>query len=1677
MPRSRSEPSSQIETSESSKIALWRPPARADRRWRALGLAFSATGISLALFLLTLFLPFTFPEVKVVIFGPAELAESVKANAGAIDLELIRAAANCQLVSSWCAKFDARADLAHTVLGLDSQNLSAVSRAFERILTPRSALVFYASGTLQYSPQGSILCDSAQDARIGRGVSIQRLLESLRQARCERVLAIVDALPASDLGLGKEHHELLLAQCRDDLQRELAAYTTKSITIMLGTPSFATTVVESRAVSTLPQNQVSQNSPKAACQKSSLASSLANVINQLAETRYSPNNNTIDLELVKDTIVRTFPGSVHLVSSPVPPNERSTTRLRNVRQMFVQYSPSLPRRGAIVNANESSPSRASTSDVSKSEMKTDTNGLMPMDQPSTEEFIRQASAPELLDYCYRLRDRWQGGSLLSNSSQPPLVRPERSILELAALSSIDANLEQARELVRLVGAERSRQHLRGLASNMTRVDRMEELPSTAPDWASQLAQSRRSILSVDLDLDSLVLVTQLRSQFGLVSSGDHAELAKDASSPDQLLAQILRLSEDNASPEDAQAWLKAQQSAKPIWREVDWVAQSLAFPEIPWRTRQQFLLCQLLAAQVHSQPSTSQQSEVISEADSAKLAADRLIDDLCDKNWNENADRLFGTANQLYTSELQRLQLVRQYRELRNQILFNLRDWSLVLRPAESLNPLDDPICRCLNQLAQAQSVVREYRSSIGELRSALEKLRAVVQPWRESIDSVATNGDINSLFTINAAELLHSRLLKREQREQLAQTFRVDAESGGAPSSEQNFHNRLWMRIVRQRELLRLTRIYNQQLELGVDDQRLNSAIANCLAKFDSQYSNGELSQQLQQIEDQVQSFVAELVTSAVKHECALHDLEYLGALHVAIYGNCEPLAQHLRTAAITALGKMCHQQHSRIERWLANSSKAEELSLRNQAQQFSRLGQFAGQELELPENMLTINVSDSASLTDLSPTVIPIQVRNNSDQDKLVTFGVHTDAKSCDCRWHAALVDGDARFAKRISAGGVAEAHLSIAARVDSPGVQSVIVQVGTEQEQRRRVIRLQSTPPPFIRLRLANAFETEPSSAEIAALSPAMLAPNRPNPLHVYWENLQEVEQNCSVRILAASNTSSGVPHGSLNATIAARWLASQVHSELAKFPNAILLAPHQTQLWQTPPLALAPGAPESNFGALVFEITNDLTKQVQFQRWIPQIQRPTRYVVCRARWESAQQCLVLSAKLDTQAVPIADLVNITATVVQLGREQTIAKAELDLHTGKPEGKIQLPLVESRLPWQLRVSVDGWPNTYIYSAPDDPLDCELKIDRQYADIRVRAVTDQSGKTIHATAGPAVNAELEVIASDGTFDPSTDRIEVGIDLNQDRLLAAEPTETIRKALDVEAIWSGINEAGQLLIRTRVALPRVKLPIARDLNMRTSILAGLYRGSQIQWSPSAGIVVDHQPPRLRSAYVAGGEISSLGVPVPVRIEVLDDELSEIASVEGTWSPSGQLEMAAPPIAQGSRMDDGKWRLGLPTDGLSSGRILALFRATDQAGNTSKIFPLFVETGTAEEIAAIANSKTTTVSGKVSFMRAPTTGIKVTLNPDSEVSDVSQAASRHTDKTKLVSRRPARVTVTNDRGEFRFDDVTSGKYTITVRGIARGTTFVRSVAAEIMASQPQTPVIVRLEQPPTASSQ
>ena len=205
-----------------------------------------------------------------------------------------------------------------------------------------------------------------------------------------------------------------------------------------------------------------------------------------------------------------------------------------------------------------------------------------------------------------------------------------------------------------------------------------------------------------------------------------------------------------------------------------------------------------------------------------------------------------------------------------------------------------------------------------------------------------------------------------------------------------------------------------------------------------------------------------------------------------------------------------------------------------------------------------------------------------------------------------------------------------------------------------------------------------------------------------------------------------------------------------------------------------------------------------------------------------------------------------------------------------------------------------------------------------------------------------------------------------------------------------------------------------------------------------------------------------------LGAAIVANVTVDDAGLSGAAAVRAGWAVAGQQEFTAnvKPVP-GQMLNDGRWSIVVPTDGLASGVHQMLIQPTDAAGNPGHVKAVSIAVRSEAELIAIEQSKSTAVSGKIAYVKRPVPGLNLALKkqPDEKPGEPAIKDGEGAPETTKSSLQVQ----TKDDGTFVFPAVTAGQYELSIDGMYRGMRHHKIIRVAVKPPQPSTLPTIRID--------
>lgn len=438
-----------------------------------------------------------------------------------------------------------------------------------------------------------------------------------------------------------------------------------------------------------------------------------------------------------------------------------------------------------------------------------------------------------------------------------------------------------------------------------------------------------------------------------------------------------------------------------------------------------------------------------------------------------------------------------------------------------------------------------------------------------------------------------------------------------------------------------------------------------------------------------------------------------------------------------------------------------------------------------------------------------------------------------------------------------------------------------------------------------------------------------------------------------------------------------------------------------------------------------------------------QRPRRFLQVRVAYDEPRSLVTIRIRpKDANWLP-AEPVAVRCSLV--GETQPQATLSGLLKRGEDELVLTGTVAGKSDNATLHIDVDDFPRAFIFRfRPDRTLATvpELLTRRS-----LQIVSPESGK-VYGKSDSQIPVTFRVDAPVGSFVDGGDEVEVGIDVNRDRLLKNEPALQFPSDRQTTVTLENVADDGALEIKTAISDFTVTLPTRGLPSRRVDLLGRLQVAGDSSWSNFVPIVFDTSSPGLapvRLARIVAGQAATFAVQAD------DSKLSGIQRIElfidekrtGKF-PMGEGIVAAEATGKGD------WLATLKTEEMQPGNYPVLVRAVDTAGNVSETQTTrLVILSKAQAVAAKA-AKANRVEGVLTFDKDPVPGAVMTLQPAAPAGKKPPAGAAAPAKIAPVK--------TDAAGKFAFPKVPPGKYTLTAykRALANKNRR-RSIAIEVAA--------------------
>jgi hypothetical protein len=360
---------------------------------------------------------------------------------------------------------------------------------------------------------------------------------------------------------------------------------------------------------------------------------------------------------------------------------------------------------------------------------------------------------------------------------------------------------------------------------------------------------------------------------------------------------------------------------------------------------------------------------------------------------------------------------------------------------------------------------------------------------------------------------------------------------------------------------------------------------------------------------------------------------------------------------------------------------------------------------------------------------------------------------------------------------------------------------------------------------------------------------------------------------------------------------------------------------------------------------------------------------------------------------------------------------------------------------------VHVDNYPRAFSFRVPRATRPITLQPQKEATQIRI--VSPLEGTEFAARRTVAVRVEADT--PEGFFDEPDAEVEIGIDVDQDRLLEREEeTFVLRSDRQVDIDAGPPQGEGSMTLQPYVRDLELELPTEGISGRKVNVLAEVKSPGPRQTEREyhyVEIVLDGQGPVLnrRQLYQTGSVLTA---------ELYLDDLTSVASV------SARFDVAEAKWEEAKLQAGGRWVAELKTDKLPPDTYTVLFKATDTVGNESTFAP---EYGVVIEAADAAPAEQTDDSQKP----VPVPVVKNRV-AGRAIYGATSSVSKLTAKLTGGAGQPRSVQGQGER--FDFGQVPAGTYQLEVRALASNK-FRRATQSVTVSDQPDRPTLLEIKLP------
>ena len=456
-----------------------------------------------------------------------------------------------------------------------------------------------------------------------------------------------------------------------------------------------------------------------------------------------------------------------------------------------------------------------------------------------------------------------------------------------------------------------------------------------------------------------------------------------------------------------------------------------------------------------------------------------------------------------------------------------------------------------------------------------------------------------------------------------------------------------------------------------------------------------------------------------------------------------------------------------------------------------------------------------------------------------------------------------------------------------------------------------------------------------------------------------------------------------------------------------------------------------------------------------------QRPRRFLHPKVRYDADRERIEISVvPIDPSLMP-ADGVKVLAEIVPPLSGDAIRELEGFINGPRFECNLfaEVPKSIDRVV-ALQITVDDYPRGFLYRVPCQRTTSELP---EILDAMSASITAPKPMTAFQSPLETLPVELKVDAPDGAFLIPGDKLEVGIDRDNDRDFRTEPVLTLRTDRQVAVRQIAFLPDGHLELTVNVSDFHVEVPASGVRNSNTQLLARLNVSDRIVYSQPIPIVVDGTGPKIQRVRQSPAGPVVAAAPLKIIVSASDNDLSGVAKIElaADIDRNGQISPTAPVIIA-EPTPDGSWVADFPTAELKPGPQTVLLRGIDRTGNVGEVTRLRLMVISKEEATKLS-MQPVSVIGLVQFQDKPIAGIQMSAAPAAPATPPPPGPPTTPDLPKIEP------TITNEQGQFELKGLIPGKWKIKATGVVRNKTRTVITDLEIKPATPPQPLKMLLK--------